>query len=268
VWVPDFEDPEGEYQKVLDALHRSLHNVTCTSGPLIEEKLHRADTWGYIVEFTLVAATPWLFGITKPVVIPPSLPVVVQDVPYNLMPHPSAELSEGTVIVATNLVTNPSGESGTTGWAYALGGGMSGSVAITQTNELAAVGTYSIKAAITLGNTGSGGALALDLPVALPGLTPTTRYSVNLWSAASVQSGTAVLGDLTYQIMWQDAGGAGLRTDTFGTATSSGGAKSEKSILPPAGTVKAVLRAHQAVNSYSAGAIIRLYADAAAVTVP
>jgi len=91
---------------------------------------------------------------------------------------------------------------------------------------------------------------------------------VNLWASASVQSGTAVLGVIEYHAYWMNASNAVLRDDTVGTGPATGGAMSMKSILPPAGTTKVLVRGLVRLTSWSSGAIVRLYADAAAVTVP
>jgi hypothetical protein len=254
----------------VDSLLRTMHDVTCISGPLIEQKLHRDDMWGYIVEFTLAAGTPWLFGMTKSIVIPPSLPVVVQDVPYNLVPYPSAELASGTVVVAKNFASNPSVETDATGWVASGDGGNIPNAQLVgaRSTELAAAGGASFKVTFTAAATAVGGAFVASQTVALPGITPTTRYSVNLWAVASVQSGTAVLGNIEYRVQWKDSGGTTLRDDLLGTLAAAGGAVSGKSLLPPAGTTQATVRALLRLTSWSSGAIVRLYADALAVTVP
>jgi hypothetical protein len=86
--------------------------------------------------------------------------------------------------------------------------------------------------------------------------------------SASIQSGTAVLGTVNAYVYWQDAAGTTLRIDAVGNQPATGGAVSAKSLLPPAGTTKALVNARVNVTSWSAGAIIRFYADALAVTVP
>jgi hypothetical protein len=258
-------DPE-EYARILNTLTRYLHTVTCVSGPIVEQKLHRGDTWGYIVEFVLVAAVPWMFSVTRPVILQPTIPIVVQDVPFNLVPYPSAELESGTVVAATNFATNPSVEAAITGWT---GSGSMAGVVVTQSNELASVGAQSAKALLTATTTSASlGQMWLQQDVALPGITATTRYSVNLWAVASVESGTAVLGTIEYHAIWLNAASAVLRDDLIGSNPASGGAKSGKSLLPPAGTTKMIVRALLNVASWSTGAKVRLYADAAAVTVP
>jgi hypothetical protein len=253
------------YQSAVDRLTRHLHTVTCVSGPIVEQKLHRGDTWGYIVEFVLVAAVPWQFGVTRPVDLTNSIPEVVQDVPFNLVPYPSAELESGTVIAAKNFVTNPSAEVNATGWR---GSGNRAPQNLVQTNELASAGTYSVKGTYTAPGTdaSAGQWMGLEQVVAIPVATG-TRVSINLWASASVQSGTAVLGTIEYVMAWFN-GATFLSETTFGTNPASGGAKSVKSVLPPAGTTEVWVRAKLNLTSFQSGAVIRLYADAAAVTVP
>jgi hypothetical protein len=263
--------PDAEkWQEITDGLLRTMHDVTCISGPLIEQKLHRGTMWGYIVEFTLAAGTPWLFGATKPLVIPPSLPVVIQDVPYNLVTHPSAELAGAAVVVAKNFVTNPSAEANVTDWAQ-FGDGtkiLNAQVGISRSTELAAAGGASAKALFTANTTNTAGWFGLGQTATLTGITPTTRYSINMWAVASVQSGTAVLGQIGFYVYWQDNAGTTLLVEELGLLPASGGAVSVKSKLPPVGTTKAFVHARINVTSWSSGALIRLYADALAVTVP
>lgn len=268
--VSEVPDP-GRYEDAVDVLQRTMHDVTCISGPLIEQKLHRNDMWGYIVEFTLAAGTPWLFGITRDVVIPPGqTPIVVQDVPFNLVPYPSAELSSGTVVVSTNYAPNPSVEVDATGWSA----GGDGTIILTSTlagarsTELSAHGAASYKVTFTATTTATNGYFRAQHVVPLPGITATTRYSVNLWASASVQSGTAVMGNLEYRAQWQDSGGTLLRDDLIFAGSAAGGAQSAKSILPPTGTAQVTVRALLRMTSWSTGAVVRLYADAAAVTLP
>jgi hypothetical protein len=243
---------------------RNLHTVTCVSGPTVVQKMHRGNTWGYLVEFVLVAAVPWMFGDTKPIVLQPSTPIVVQDVPFNLVPYPSAELEQGTVIAAKNFATNPSVEVDTTGW---IASGNIANHVLSRTTELASVGTASAKSLITTTAAGSGNYTWLEHVVDLPGITPTTRLSFNVWASASVESGTAELAAVELIAVWWN-GATYLGEGSLASLPATGGPMSAKSVLPPAGTTKVTVRVRLGVVSWAAGAKIRLYADAAAVTVP
>lgn len=269
------DDPESieEWEERTDALLRKLHGVTAISGPLVEQKLHRGDVYAYIVEFTLAAATPWVFSDTRPIEITPQTPVVVQDVAFNLAPYPSAEVASGTVTVATNHSPNPSVETNVTGWVTAQDGTAIAPATIaaaSRSTELAAVGTASAKTTFTAtGASAVAGWFDLVQTVTLPTtVTAGQRYSVNVWSARNIQAGAPVLGDHQVWAFWQDAASTNLRQDLIGTVAGGSGAVSGKSIAPPVGTTKVAVRVRTWVTSWNAGTIVRLYADALAVTVP
>jgi hypothetical protein len=263
-------EPDDAYDARVDAYSRRLHGVTCISGPLIEQKMHRGATWGYLVEFTLAAASPWVLSETRAVSLAPGLPVVVQDIPYNLVRYPSAELSSGTVTVQTNYAPNPSVETDATGWAVAADGVVpAGQVAGGRiTGELAAVGVASYRSVFTAtGASAAAGWFGADHIVPI---VPTTgqRVSLNMWASSSIASGAPVLGSIEIHALWQNGSNVLLRDDLVGTMAVGGGAVSLKSVLPPVGTARVVMRAFVRVTSWSAGNVVRLYADAVAVTVP
>lgn len=116
---PQFDMSEQE----ISNLQRFMHNVTVVSGPLIQQTLHRTGqrTWAYIVEWTMVAATPFMFGPTK--ILPDSTLTsggIYQDAPLNLLPKPSAEVPGDDVVIARNYSQNPSLETNATGWATSI----------------------------------------------------------------------------------------------------------------------------------------------------
>jgi len=266
-------EDEGKWQAAVDKVVRYMHTTTCVAGPTVVEKFHRGDAWGYVVEFVLVSAVPWLFGTTMILDKPPGFTDVIQDVPFNLVPYPSAELESGTVVASTNFVTNPSAETNVTNWVVVADGTkiLPAQVGISQgvtPTDPASVGTKSVKALFTANTTNTAGYFGTQQTVALPGHTSTTRYSVNLWATASIQSGTAVLGTIEYVVFWLNASDVVLGSVFFGSGPATGGAKSVDKLLPTAGTVKAVIEARLNVTSWSSGALIRLYADAAAITTP
>lgn len=287
-YIDSVPDPVA-WAAAVNSLHRSMHDVTCISGPLIEQKLHRGDMWGYIVEFTLVAATPWLFGITKPVVIPPSLPVVIQDVPFNLMPYPSAELSSGTVVVATNLSTNPSVEVNGDTWNhwYAAVTGTDPAPFVTggRSTELAAGGSTASYRNRLLGNNGATvvtnarSRIAVTNIVQLGAYTPGTRFSFSIWGAVLVvggASGSSIVSMAGYA-EWRDAADQNIGAVSLGTTTNpadfGGRVFSAKSQAPPPGATSVhIYVMAEVLWSSSATAAnnsdIRVYADTVAVTVP
>lgn len=257
------------YNRIIDSMQRSLHNVTCVSGPTIEETMNRGDAWGYIVEFVLVAATPWIFSNTRPIDLPPSLPVVVQDLPFNLVPYPSAELASGSVLVATNYTANPSAEPTGTGWYKGSNGDVvTGDVTGTTSTAISSVGDYSYLSHFVAGSAGASGTVFVgNNSTTFPAVTAGTRMSVTMWVAAQVVSGTAVLGSVEVFAHWQ-AGGSTVRSDLIGTIPAGSGAATMKSISPPVGATGVVMHGIARLTNWTTGAVVDVYGDAVAVTVP
>lgn len=272
-----FIGPESDesYAAYIDGWRRFLHSVQCVSGPFVvqERKSNTGPHVGRLVEFTLIAEVPWVYGAPKEIDVPPIVPSVMQDIGYNLAPYPSAELSEGTVVVATNYSTNPSVETNSTGWLRHAGSGAITAAMVTAgarvTGELAAVGTASFCSVFTAtGASASSGNWYHNQEVALGGPAG-ARYSVNIWSAASVASGAPVGIAVDVIAYWRSSSeGTVLREDRLGTIDPNGGAVSAKSILPPVGATHVLVRSRITIASWNAGTIVRFYSDALAVTVP
>lgn len=271
-----FEGDEIAFQRRVDALGRKLHGVTCVSGPTVEQKIQRGEAFGYIVEFILAAATPWVFSETRLLDLPQAAITVIQDVPFNLARVPSAEYTTPEYIeVARNYSLNPSAETNVTGWDRVADGviittAMLSTVA--QSTELKAAGTYSAKMTFTATTTASAQTAAwfgIQQEVTLPtgGATDRYRYSINMWGSANNQTGSATLGNLELTAYWR-AGGSTIRTDVIGTMPSTGGALSAQSILPPAGATSVIVRMRQYMTDWTTGDVVRFYVDALAVTVP
>jgi hypothetical protein len=275
-YCPDAPDPQApsdnDGQDTWDMELRAprfLHGVTVTSGPLVERYLKSNNNRhvGYIVEWTMVAATPWVFGVTSEVSLTASAPIVVQDTPFNLMPYPSAELSAGTVVVQTNYSANPSVETNATGWVV-------GSTVITpvptgaRSTEVAADGIASFKVSVTTTNSGTNGSIRAYQDITLPAEVSGQRFSVTEWGFMAVVSGTAVLGPLQLTVQWLDAGGATLSTFEAGTGAASGGAISSVGMTRTPGATKARIWMIGNVASWSTGAVLNLFADALALTSP
>jgi len=450
-----YEVPEGDdtYIPYVDTFRRFLHSVRCVSGPFVVQDAESSDGVhvGRLVEFTLLAGVPWVYGLPKEIEVPPLTPTVVQDIAYNLAPYPSAELDGGlsanpdlatntsgwtgsiaalsgaapasyfttsrvdygsgkafqgrvlgtaggsdafgtaratlyhdidassvadlavvnartfgrftlttgeaadaqqmkatlrwlnsggtqvgsdvvmgtttssatmkagvkyavtttkptgavtarilieydllwntgptggtpsdirfimngtdaaaAIVVATNYSTNPSVETNITGWtsggdAVLTAGGTV--AAATRSTAIALVGVASALAQFTATAAGTNGKLRIEQAVTLGGPAG-ARYSVNLWATASVGSGTASIGSISYFAIWRDGSNAVLRTDALGSQGSSGGSMSVPSLVPPAGATNVIVRAELAVTSWASAAVVRLYADTLAVTVP
>lgn len=261
---------DDEYATDVAPLRRYLHEVAVSSGPIERDLYNRGDFWGQVFEWTMVAGRPWVYSVTRPVTLPVTPTIVVQDVPYNLMRYPSAELaSPDEVIIATNFSANPSVESNATGWAGSqsvipVGQISSGRV----TGELSAVGTASYRRVFTASGSGSGGSFAAEQVISLAGRPAGSGVSVSMWAASLVMSGLPDLDSITFEADWRDASNVVLRTDALGSTVITGGSVSIQSIDPPAGATSVLVRASLQVDSWSPGDIVRLYADALSVTVP
>lgn len=266
---------EGESDEVYAArvnpYRRFLHNVSVTSGPLERELMNKGEFWGQIFEWTYTAGRPWVYSITRAVDLPITPTIVIQDTPYNLVPYPSAELAGGDVDAAYNFSTNPSVETDATGWTSGVAGGITAAMVTSGrvTGELSAVGASSFRVVFTATGAGASGTFYAQQEVALGARPADSRVSVNFWAAQLLMSGTPVRADTRFQVVWRaTSGGAALRTDELGTVDINGGAISAKSIVPPAGAAFAAVRAIVDLTSWPAGTVVRLYADALAVTVP
>lgn len=274
---PPFDPNSGggyvQWWSDVNSMVRIYHDAKCTEGPIVIEDTFRPEnSYGRVVEFTIAAGVPNLFGFTDPFMetdVPLSGSQVISDIPRNSIPTPSAELAgETPVIVATNYSTNPSVEVDVTGWVASSEGTTGlGTVAGARSTTLAAVGTASYRVQFTATGAGSAGVLQASQTVTLPtGMPESLGYSVNLWS--SMQSaGTPVLGGIESSVVWSD-GATDLRTDVLGAADSDGGPQSKTSIIPPAGATVATVRARGTVSSWASGDVVNLYADAVAVTIP
>ena len=170
------EETEAEYQERVRPTRRFFHSVRAVSGPLEIETRRRQDFRGKLVEFTFVAEVPYVYGAPKALEIPPLTPTVMQDVPYNLLTHPSAEVTSTPVVVATNYTTNPSVETNNTNWGVTADGTniLSAQLVGSRSNELAASGTWSEKVLWTAAGAGAsagwfGAQQGVTLPVGVGG---------------------------------------------------------------------------------------------------
>lgn len=265
----DRTQTDEEYAEDVDPLRRYLHEVVCTSGPL-EKRRSSRDEWDMMdVEFTMTAGRPWVYSRTRDVNLPPTVPIIVQDIPYNLVPYPSAELAAGEVVTSLNAAPNPSVETNATDWATTQNVITAATVVGARSTDIAVVGLASYRATFTPTATGADSTayFGVQQSVTLP-VVPNGRYSLNLWATAVISAGAPTIGDIAYQALWQDAASTTLRTDALGSFPPAGGAVSARSVQPPAGATKVIVRAILPVTAWASGDIVRLYADAAAVTSP
>lgn len=268
------DETNEDYGERVDLARRFMRNAGAISGPFKVSEMESNGFWAYEVQFTL-AGGPSILGVTRALALSPTLPTIIQDVPFNLIPFPSAELASGSITVSTNLATNPSVEINASGWAassaatFSSGEITSGRV----TDELSAVGTSSFRSVLTpiaAGTAASNTAwFSNDQEVDLSPSPLGSRVSVNIWSAAVVMSGTPTLEDIRVYAFWRaTSGGTSLRTDFLGTIPKAGGALSVASIQPPPTAAFVLIRAQVPLTAWGAGNVVRLYSDALTVSVP
>ena len=244
--------------------------------------------WGREVEFTLYSEQPGIYSKPRSLGTLVSIGEVVDDVVRNLVPYPSAELSQNKVIVAYNHVTNPSLEVADVNWT---GGSFSGSdtpgspaIGAISRGVVRGARAYAGEASYLtqwLGDGKTVGSGRRELGVeyeqrSMPGLAAGDRVTVTVWGALVVQSGTPITAaeTLSASFQWVDANGKAIDGASLGTATGEergGKVFSLSNLVVPAGTTG--IRIHLSTNSmdvYSSpnAAVnrdIRVYADAAGV---
>ena len=279
---------EAEYQRTVDSMVRFLHTVTCVSGPLVQNEFRSSDDIhrGYLVEFTMLAAVPFVFGLPYEIDVPPITPTVIEDTAFNLEPYPSAEMTNSTLTVATNYSTNPSLEVNTTDWTTSteIVSGSDPATYFTSARvvgELAASGTASLRVRI-LGNGSTVVTNARSYMWAtqsVPFSTGTgTRVSFNVWAACVEFAGASggVINGIQVDVQWR-ATTTVLSTVVIGSSTDpadfGGKPYSLASQLKPPTANNALVRVRFDVTWSSSAtpannSEIRGYIDALAVTVP
>lgn len=160
------EESEEEYAARVVEYERFLHETAVTSGPIIVEEFESGGIHGRLLEFTITAGRPHVYGATRGRNLPTAGgATVVQDIPYNLVKYPSAEITPSTPmeVVRVNYVMNPSLESNTSGWlanASAVSGSAPGSfVTGIRVSDISANGSYAYRARLapdTAGTAASG----------------------------------------------------------------------------------------------------------------
>lgn len=276
-----------EYRERVRALHRRMYRVKRVSGPLVESK--RSVLGGrvflYTVTFVLESELPWVYSDTTVLELPPAPPLVVQDAPFNLVTHPSAELSQGTAVVSTQYSTNPSVEVDATGWNVDVAtiSGSSVSPYVTQgrvVNELRAIGDASIRGRI-LGNgsTAASGRARIRIynEVDVSGMPTGARMSFNIWGAIINLGGVnafTVQSISAYAYWRTDTADISSTLFAVGTPADAGGkAYTGQSRAKPDAATRVRVAIEFVVDWASNAAAasnsdIRAYADAVAATMP
>lgn len=264
--------PEQAYDEKVDQITRVFHDVKCIAGPVTVQQYNRAEnSWGAIVEFDIAAGVATMFGLANPFIeISQDGETIIQDIPINDIPYPSAEISGTQVLVAMNYSLNPSVETNATGWSFGAAGGITtGMLAGSRvTGELSAVGTSSYRVVFTATGAGTNGEFWSTQTVDVSARPAGSRVSINQWAAEVVMSGVMVRDPIELLAVWRNASNVVVDTISIGDIPVNGGAVSAKSLVVPATATTVEVRAVATVVSWNAGSVLRLYADALAVTVP
>lgn len=264
------DQTDEEYAAVVDPYRRFLHGVAVTSGPLERELMNNGDVWGQVFEWTFTAGRPWVYSVTRPVQLPVTPTTVIQDIPYNLAPYPSAELAAaGTVVVARNFSPNPSVEVNATGWEAGPGSFITpGEITSGRVSgELSAVGNSSFRTVFTAAAARAGGGEFWAGQEVELGPIAGRRVSFNVWAAELLMAGSPVRLPIEVRVLWL-TGDSYLSTQVLGTIPNDGGPISVRSVVPPATATRALVQVTSRMSSWTAGTVLRLYVDALAVTVP
>jgi hypothetical protein len=273
---------DDDYEEILQDYRRRMHGVMATSGPFVLQEFSRDGFNAYVVEFTLTAGKPYVYSMPRRLPITPLLPTLVEDVPRNIVPSPTAEVGGAAIVISRNKAPNPSVEINGTDWVGAVTS-VSGSAPAAyhthgRVNDLAAEGSWSYRSRLL----GSGAAAAsgvadLDVYSEAPiDAGSNRRCSVNMWaSLALIGAGTLTSLAVSYEFFNGGSSlGAAVNIGSISTPEFSGKAVSVAGIAVPASATKVRVRARARVSwasTTSPGASnsdIRLYADALAVTIP
>lgn len=281
---------DDEYAATIDGLRRYLHDVAVTSWPFTTETMVSGQFYSDLVEWTFTSERPWVYHKTRDVDLPSVASSVVTDIPINLARYPSAEVSSGSVLLGTNLFTNPSLETNATGWtagATAVSGTSPAAFATNGrvTGERAGSGAASMRSRIL----GSGAAVASGVAElsaygqpSVAAVPANGRISVSAWAyLEKVDTAPAtVLNSLRAYVRFFNGSSVQVGTDVpLGTITDpldfAGHIFSARGIQLPAGAATArvvVVGNVNWVSAASAGSTVnsdvRLYVDALAVTTP
>lgn len=273
---------DDDYEDLLQTYRRRMHGVMATSGPFVTQEFSRDGFNAYVVEFTLTAGKPYVYSMPRKLPITPLLPVLIEDVPRNIVPSPTAEDGGADIVISRNKAPNPSVEVDGSSWVGAVTAVTGSAPAAFHThgrvNDLAASGSWSYRSRLL----GSGAAAAsgtadLDVYSEAPlDAGSNRRTSVNMWAAlVNLGGGSLTSLAVSYEFFNGTTSlGAAVNVESFSTTDFSGKAVSATGIAVPASATKVRVRARARVNwasLASAGAgnsDIRLYADALAVTIP
>lgn len=198
-----------EYAELVNPLRRFLHDVAVVSGPIsVEEFDFGSGFVGRRVEWTISSERAWVYGLLKELELAPTLPSLVQDVPFNLVPYPSAERVAGLNPNPT-LAANSNGYSGSI--AVVSGASPAGLFTTARTATMAYDGPYSWRGllqGVTSGTLISGVARAtLACEIDVSSITDGTLVEAFTWGRFGNYTGDAADGhQIQGYATWKTAG--------------------------------------------------------------
>lgn len=264
---PALDSADADYAGTTAAYRRYLHGVACTSGPIIAEEYETpSGAYVIVVEYILTAENPFVWGETIPVTSTGDVITAFDDIPFNLMRHPSAEVGDGVpAVTATQYVFNGSVEYGATGWAHAEAAIPAGITAGAST-DIAAVGPNSYRVRLLATGTVTDGIILVYYDVPLGAMPAGSKPSASVWAAALKFSGNPTA-ELDALIEWRTGSGS-LGDTLLGTIPLNGGNASATGLtIPATATIARIIVRAQNIDAV-AGNDLRVYADAFSLTVP
>lgn len=264
---PPLATSDPDYAATTAAYRRYLHGVACTSGPIIAEEYETpSGAYVIVVEYILTAENPFVWGETIPVTSTGDVITAFDDIPFNLMRHPSAEVGDGVpAVTATQYVFNGSVEYGATGWAHAEAAIPAGITAGAST-DIAAVGPNSYRVRLLATGTVTDGIILVYYDVPLGAMPAGSKPSASVWAAALKFSGNPTA-ELDALIEWRTGSGS-LGDTLLGTIPLNGGNASATGLtIPATATIARIIVRAQNIDAV-AGNDLRVYADAFSLTVP
>jgi len=271
---PALEPGETDYAAATAPYRRYLHDVACTSSPIIAEEYETVSgAYVVVVEYILTAESPFVWGQTFEAESTGAVLTAYDDIPFNLMRRPSGEEGDGVpAVVATQYAYNGSAEYGgsasalPTGWARTAAN-ISAGLTDAKSSDIAAVGPNSARVRLLATGTVTDGSIRLYYDVPLGTVPAGSAPSISIWAAALVFAGTPTTDPISAEVEWRTAS-ATVSTAPLGQIPVNGGNISAPGLTkPPTATVARIAVTLPNIDAVS-GDDIRLYADAFGLTVP
>lgn len=271
---PALDPGDLDYAATVSPYRRYLHDVACTSSPIISEEYETmSGAYVIIVEYILTAESPFVWGEMFEADNTGTVLTAYDDIPFNLMRRPSGEQGDGIpAIVATQYAFNGSAEYGgsgvalPTGWAVATTNIAAG-LSQAKSTDIAAVGPSSARIRLLATGPVVDGTVKLYYDVNLATLPAGSAPSVSIWAAALTFAGAPTAAAITAEVEWR-TGVATVSTTPLGSIPLNGGNIAAPGLTrPPTATIARLAVTLTDIDAIS-GDDLRFYADAFGLTVP